>query len=147
MSKALLLFAKGRYYDKKELSKGTFNFIPNLPRDIVNKRTPCLFCHNGSIACRNASSRMITLSNTTSQYWDNFAQIGPSDTANRDQHPLGAVFPPCYQVPSFQINRFGSAGANNCDYKSGLAHPNWVVRCSYLTLQNFAEAIKHGIQV
>ena len=127
------MFANGRYYDKKELSKGTFNLIPNVPRNIVNKRSPGLFCDIESVACRNSSSNMITLSN-----WDNLLR-GHSGTANKDQHLLLAVFPPCYRVPSSQTNRFGSVRVNTCNYKLGLAHQNWVVRCS--------EVFMHGIQV
>ena len=79
--------------EKKELLKGIYNLIPSLPRSILNKRSPFLFCLVGSVACRDTSSSMITLSNSTFQYWDNLPRE-LFDTANWDQHASVPVFPP-----------------------------------------------------
>ena len=86
------LFLWALLWYKKELLKGTYNLIPSLPSDIINERSPGLFCLIGSVACRHTSSSMITFSDSTSQYSENLPR-GPFDTADRDQYPSVTIFP------------------------------------------------------
>ena len=46
---------------KKELLKGTYDLIASLPRDILNGKSPGLFCLIRSVIYRETSASMITL--------------------------------------------------------------------------------------
>lgn len=118
-----------------DLLGGTYNLIPSLPIDIWNKISPALFRLIESVACRDASSSMITFSNSTSQYWH-----------NRDQHTPVPAFPPRYvtKVHVFRLIVFDLLVL-------APVTRNWAlhVRVGWWdalhTLRNCAEAIKHAI--
>lgn len=138
------MFENGHYYDReKEFLTGTYHLISSLPRNILNERSPGLFCLTGSVTCRDTSSSMIILSNSMSEYWDNLLRRS-SEQAHRIQYPLIQHFYLSVFIsflvflPKFQIFRR--------DILDLLASWGLSIECSPYALE-FSWKIKHGIDI
>lgn len=132
VSLALFSHTNRHYYDTNRNSplKVLIIWFQNLPRDIINKRFRALFCLVGSVACRDTSSNMLTLSNITSQYWDNLPR-GTWHSKQGSATVSAIIFTLVYyQITSFQIIRFGYVTNNTLIRNWTLAHQSWVVTCS-----------------
>ena len=134
---------------EKEFLTGTYHLISSLPRNILNERSPGLFCLTGSVSCRDTSSSMIIFSNSMSEYWDNLHRRS-SEQAHRDQYPLiqhfylsvfisFLVFLPKFQI--FRLDILDLLGVTPMTRSWGLS-----IECSPYAL-GFSRKIKHGIDM